>query len=79
MRCCWQKQQGCTQYYQGKCDEKVQYVIDMGDVPQVLGIQVTRDSQAGSLAITQEDNTSRRLVKYGMQYCRPLGALEHGK
>ena len=46
---------------------------DMGDVSRVLGMQVTRDGQTGSLTITQEDYTRGRLIKYGMQDCRPLG------
>lgn len=52
---------------------------DMGDVSRVLGMQVTRDIQAGSLVITQEDYTRGLLVKYGMQDCRPLGTPGYGK
>ena len=48
-------------------------VSDIGDVSRVLGMQVTRDGQTGSLTITQEDYTRGRLIKYGMQDCRPLG------
>ena len=52
---------------------------DMGDVSRVLGMQVTRDSQAGSLTIIQENYTRGLLVKYGMQDCRPLGTPGNGK
>ena len=51
----------------------------MGDVSRVLGMQVTRDNQAGSLTITQEDYTRGLLVKHGMQDCRPLGTPGYGK
>ena len=54
-------------------------VSDIGDVSRVLGMQVTRESQAGSLTITQEDYTRGLLVKYGMQDCRPLGTPGYGK
>ena len=52
---------------------------DMGDVSRVLGMQVSRDSQAGSLTITQDDYTRGLLVKYGMQDCRPIGTPGYGK
>ena len=52
---------------------------DTGDVSRVLGMQVTRDSQAGSLTITQEDCSRGLLVKYGMQDCRTLGTPGYGK
>ena len=52
---------------------------DMGDVSRVLGMQVTSDSQSGSLTITQKDYTRGLLVKYGMQDCRPLEAPGCGK
>ena len=51
---------------------------DMGDVSRVLGMKVTRYSHAGSLIITQEDYT-RRMLKYGMQDCRPLGVPGYRK
>ena len=54
-------------------------VSDIGDVSRVLGMQVTRESQAGSLTITQEDYTRGLLVKHGMQDCRPLGTPGYGK
>lgn len=52
---------------------------DMGDVSPVLAMQVTRDSQAESLTITQEDYIMVLLVKYGMQDGKPSGTPGHGK
>lgn len=52
---------------------------DMGGATRVLGMYVTRDIQAGSLAISKEDCTRRLLVKYGMQDCRPLGTLGYSE
>lgn len=44
----------------------------MSDVSRGLGVQVARDSQAGSPIITQRGYSRRLLVKYGMQDCKPL-------
>lgn len=44
-----------------------------GDVWRVLGTQVSRDIQAGSLVIAQEDCTRGLVAEYRIQDCRPLG------
>ena len=52
---------------------------DMGDVFRVLGMQVSRASQAKPFTITQEDYPSGLLVTYGMQDCTPLGTPGYDK
>lgn len=54
-------------------------MTDMDGVSQVLGMQVARDIQAGSLVITQEGYTRELLVRYDMQDPRPLRTLGRGK
>lgn len=48
-------------------------MTEMGDVLHVIRMEVTRDIEACWLIVTQKDYTMRRLVKYGMHDCRPLG------
>ena len=45
----------------------------------MLGVQVTRDIQARSIVVTQEDYTKGLLEKCGVQACRPLWKPGHGK
>ena len=41
-------------------------MTDMGDVSLVLGMQVTRDRERGTLIITQENYTKSILDRFGM-------------
>ena len=45
---------------------------DMGNVSLVLGMQVTRDRERGTLTITQEEYTRSILVRFAMENCRPV-------
>ena len=44
---------------------------DLGDVSLVLGMQVTRDREKGTLTISQEDYTKSILIRFGMEKCKP--------
>lgn len=41
-------------------------MTDMGDVSLVLGIQIARDRESGTLTTSQEDNTISILARFGM-------------
>ena len=47
-------------------------MTDMGDVSLVLGMQITRDREAGTLTISQEHYTKSILVRFGMAGCNPV-------
>ena len=53
-------------------------MADMGDVSLVLGIQVTRDRERGTLTITQEDYTKSILDRFGMGSCNSLSTPGFG-
>ena len=53
-------------------------MADMGDVSLVLGMQVARDREQGTLAITQENYTKSILDRFGMGSCNPLSTLGFG-
>ena len=44
---------------------------DLGDVSFVLGMQVTRDREKGTLTISQEDYTKSILARFEMENCKP--------
>ena len=44
---------------------------DLGDVSLVLGMQVTRDREKGTLTISQEDYTKSILARFGMENSKP--------
>ncbi|CAB1096530.1 unnamed protein product [Ectocarpus sp. CCAP 1310/34] len=43
----------------------------LGNVSLVLGMQVTRDGEHGTLTITQADYTRSILARFGMEECKP--------
>ena len=47
-------------------------ITDMGDVSLVLGMQITRDREAGTLTISQEHYTKSILARFGMAGCDPV-------
>ena len=53
-------------------------LMDMGDVSLVLGMQVTRDRERGTLTITQENYTKSILDRLGMGSCNPLSTPGFG-
>ena len=48
---------------------------DMGDVSLVLGMQVTRDHENGTLTISQEKYTKSMLDQFGMADCNPVSTI----
>ena len=44
----------------------------MGDVSLVLGMQTTRDREAGTFTISQEHYTKSILARFGMAGCNPV-------
>ena len=47
-------------------------MTDMGDVSLVLGMQISRDRKAGTLAISQEHYTKSILARFSMTGCNPV-------
>ena len=47
-------------------------MTDMGDVSLVLGMQITRYREAGTLTISQEHYTKTILARFGMAGCNPV-------
>ena len=46
---------------------------DMDNVSLVLGMQVTRECEKGTLTISQEDYTKSVLERFGKSDCKPPG------
>ena len=44
---------------------------DLGDVSLVLGMQITRDREKGTLTISQQDYTKSILARFEMEDCKP--------
>ena len=44
---------------------------DLGDVSLVLGMQVTRDREKGTLTVSQEDDTKSILARFGLENPKP--------
>ena len=53
-------------------------MTDMGEVLLVLGMQVTRDRERGTLTNTQESYTKSVLDRFGMGSCNPLSTPGFG-
>ena len=53
-------------------------MTDMGDVSLVLGMQVTRDRERGTLTNTQENYTKSILDRFGMGSCNALSTPGFG-
>ena len=53
-------------------------MTDMSDVSLVLGMQVTRDREQGTLTIIQENYTKSVLDRFGMGSCNPLSTPGFG-
>ena len=44
-------------------------ITDMGDVSRVLGMNVTRDREEGTITINQKDYTENIVQRYGIRAC----------
>ena len=47
-------------------------MTDMDDVSRVLGTNVTRDSEKGTITIDQKDYTENIVERFGMKGCNPV-------
>ena len=47
-------------------------MTDMAEVSLAVGMQITRDREAGTLTISEEHYTKSILVRFGMARCNPL-------
>ena len=54
-------------------------MTDMGDVSLVLGMQVTRDRQQTTIAISLENYTRSILERFGMADCKPVSTPGFGQ
>ena len=52
---------------------------DMGDISLILGMQVTRNRENGTVTIFQANYTRSVLEKYGMGECKPVNKPGAGK
>ena len=65
----------------GKLKKKLMYrfeMTDLGDVSKVLGMNVTRDRENGTITIDQRDYTEDILDHYGMTNCNVAFTLGVG-
>ena len=46
-------------------------MTDMGDVSRILGVNVKRDREEGTITINQKDYTEDVVQRYGMWGCNP--------
>lgn len=61
----------------GKLQERFK-MTDMGEASLVLGMQVTRNRNQGTLTISQEDYTKSILERFGMANCKPISTPGYG-
>ena len=52
---------------------------DMGDISFILGMQVIRNRENGTLTISQANYSRSVLEKYGMRECKPVNTPGAGK
>ena len=53
-------------------------MTDMGEVKRILGIDVQRDYEQGTLAISQEHYVNTLLERFGMQEANPVSTPGYG-
>lgn len=51
-------------------------MTDMGNMSFILGMQVTRDSEKGTLTISRQNDTKSVLEVFGVGNCIPLSTPE---
>ena len=53
-------------------------MTDMGNVPRVLGKQITRDREKKTSTISEEEYTKSTFERFGMANCKPVGTPGFG-
>lgn len=51
---------------------------NMGEVSLILGMEVTRSYEEGTLVVSQKDYVKRILEKFGMENCNPVSTPGYG-
>jgi hypothetical protein len=56
---------------QSSTGRKIQIITDLGDLSQLLGIDITRDMSARTISLDHSKYSRDILAKNGMIYCKP--------